>query len=102
MCCLIPSEFLEHFFEKYGSFIPLREEDILEYLNKHLNADLKDRQVCFHDTKILVNLCTVAYLSIFHVQEKNDTHRSDEVQSWLGLCSYEFFQSDLQQANSGS
>ncbi|XP_026852976.2 sentrin-specific protease 5 isoform X2 [Electrophorus electricus] len=37
-------EFLENFYEKYGSFIPLIEEDILEYLNKHLNTDLKDRK----------------------------------------------------------
>ncbi|KAL7867403.1 hypothetical protein AOLI_G00152170 [Acnodon oligacanthus] len=41
-------EFLEHFYGKYGSFIPLCEEDILEYLNKHLNADLKDRKKMIH------------------------------------------------------
>ncbi|KAI4898280.1 hypothetical protein NFI96_024416, partial [Prochilodus magdalenae] len=41
-------DFLEHFYEKYGSFIPLCEEDILEYLNKHLNADLKDRKKMIH------------------------------------------------------
>ncbi|KAI5101694.1 sentrin-specific protease 5 [Silurus meridionalis] len=37
-------EYLELFYGKYGSFIPLSEEDILEYLNKHLNADFKDRR----------------------------------------------------------
>ncbi|XP_053094260.1 LOW QUALITY PROTEIN: sentrin-specific protease 5 [Pangasianodon hypophthalmus] len=36
-------EYLEFFYGKYGSFIPLSEEDILEYLNKHLNADFNDR-----------------------------------------------------------
>ncbi|XP_076879486.1 sentrin-specific protease 5 [Brachyhypopomus gauderio] len=37
-------EFLEDFYEKYGSFIPLMEEMILEFLNKQLNSDLKDRK----------------------------------------------------------
>ncbi|MCI4383554.1 hypothetical protein PGIGA_G00027930 [Pangasianodon gigas] len=37
-------EYLELFYGKYGSFIPLSEEDILEYLNKHLNADFNDRR----------------------------------------------------------
>uniref|UniRef100_A0A8B9KG96 SUMO specific peptidase 5 n=1 Tax=Astyanax mexicanus TaxID=7994 RepID=A0A8B9KG96_ASTMX len=41
-------EFLEHFYSKYGSFIPLSEEDILEYLNKHLNGDLNDRKKTIH------------------------------------------------------
>lgn len=36
-------EYLELFYGKYGSFIPLSEEDILDYLNKHLNADFNDR-----------------------------------------------------------
>ncbi|TSK53627.1 Sentrin-specific protease 5 [Bagarius yarrelli] len=36
-------EYLEFFYGKYGSFIPLSENDILEYLNKHLNADFNDR-----------------------------------------------------------
>ncbi|XP_030646987.1 sentrin-specific protease 5 [Chanos chanos] len=35
-------EFLENFYEKYGSFIPLTESDVVEYLNQKLNADLKD------------------------------------------------------------
>ncbi|KAK3533978.1 hypothetical protein QTP70_034989 [Hemibagrus guttatus] len=37
-------EYLELFYGKYGSFIPLSEDDILEYLNKHLNADFNDRR----------------------------------------------------------
>ncbi|XP_066504173.1 sentrin-specific protease 5 [Hoplias malabaricus] len=41
-------EFLESFYGKYGSFIPLSEEDILEYLNKHFSADLKDRRKMIH------------------------------------------------------
>lgn len=44
---LFPPEYLELFYGKYGSFIPLSEEDILEYLNTHLNADFNDRQVPF-------------------------------------------------------
>ncbi|XP_072516742.1 sentrin-specific protease 5 [Salminus brasiliensis] len=41
-------DFLEQFYGKYGSFIPLSEEDILEYLNKNLNADLNDRKKTIH------------------------------------------------------
>ncbi|KAJ8279620.1 hypothetical protein COCON_G00066860 [Conger conger] len=37
-------EFLEHFYGKYGSFIPLSETDVLEHLNKKLNSDLTNRQ----------------------------------------------------------
>ncbi|KAJ8278317.1 hypothetical protein GJAV_G00086320 [Gymnothorax javanicus] len=37
-------EFLEHFYGKYGSFIPLCEADVLEHLNKKLNCDLASRQ----------------------------------------------------------
>ncbi|XP_035270880.1 uncharacterized protein LOC118225905 [Anguilla anguilla] len=37
-------EFLEHFYGKYGSFIPLSETDVLEHLNKKLNSDLTDRK----------------------------------------------------------
>ncbi|KAG7456915.1 hypothetical protein MATL_G00240930 [Megalops atlanticus] len=38
-------EYLEHFYERYGSFIPLSKSDVLKHLNKRLNTDLKDRQV---------------------------------------------------------
>ncbi|KAG7488108.1 hypothetical protein MATL_G00030950 [Megalops atlanticus] len=37
-------EFLEHFYEKYGSFIPLSESDVLEHLNQKLNTDLASRK----------------------------------------------------------
>ncbi|KAJ8374365.1 hypothetical protein SKAU_G00049450 [Synaphobranchus kaupii] len=37
-------EFLEHFYEKYGSFIPLCEVGVVEHLNKKLNSDLTNRQ----------------------------------------------------------
>ncbi|XP_048845545.1 uncharacterized protein LOC125716825 [Brienomyrus brachyistius] len=37
-------EFLESFYEKYGSFIPLSKSDVLQHLNKKLNADLTDKK----------------------------------------------------------
>ncbi|XP_029286185.1 uncharacterized protein LOC115007453 [Cottoperca gobio] len=36
-------EFLESFYMKYGSFIPLSETDVLEHLKKKGNADLSNR-----------------------------------------------------------
>ncbi|XP_023250380.1 uncharacterized protein LOC111645398 isoform X1 [Seriola lalandi dorsalis] len=36
-------EFLESFYMKYGSFIPLSETDVLEYLKKNGNSDLSKR-----------------------------------------------------------
>uniref|UniRef100_A0A3B3R0S5 Ubiquitin-like protease family profile domain-containing protein n=1 Tax=Paramormyrops kingsleyae TaxID=1676925 RepID=A0A3B3R0S5_9TELE len=41
---LSPQEFLETFYEKYGSFIPLSKSDVLQHLNKKLNADLTDKK----------------------------------------------------------
>lgn len=37
------SEFLESFYMKYGSFIPLSETDVLEYLKKNGNSDLSTK-----------------------------------------------------------
>lgn len=37
------SEFLESFYIKYGSFIPLSQADVLEYLKKNGNSDLSHR-----------------------------------------------------------
>ncbi|KAG9351215.1 hypothetical protein JZ751_025106 [Albula glossodonta] len=37
-------EFLEHFYGKYGSFIPLSEGDVLEHLNKKLSTNLINRK----------------------------------------------------------
>lgn len=39
------TDFLEHFYEKYGSFIPLCESDVLEHLSQKLGPDLTHRQV---------------------------------------------------------
>lgn len=39
----ILSEFLEGFYIKYGSFIPLSQADVLEYLKKNGNSDLSHR-----------------------------------------------------------
>ncbi|KAL7397137.1 hypothetical protein ABVT39_017415 [Epinephelus coioides] len=36
-------EFLESFYMKYGSFIPLSETDVLEYLKKNGNSDLSNK-----------------------------------------------------------
>ncbi|XP_040896811.1 sentrin-specific protease 5-like [Toxotes jaculatrix] len=36
-------DFLESFYMKYGSFIPLSETDVLEYLKKNGNSDLRKR-----------------------------------------------------------
>ena len=41
-------EFLESFFLKYGSFIPLSETDVLEHLKTKTNLDLSKRRVCTH------------------------------------------------------
>lgn len=41
----ILSEFLESFYVKYGSFIPLSHTDVLEYLKKNGNTDLSHRFV---------------------------------------------------------
>ncbi|TWW58187.1 Sentrin-specific protease 5 [Takifugu flavidus] len=38
-------EFLESFYIKYGSFIPLSQADVLEYLKKNGNSDLSHRSV---------------------------------------------------------
>ena len=38
-------EFLEGFFLKYGSFIPLSETDVLEHLKTKTNMDLSKRLV---------------------------------------------------------
>uniref|UniRef100_A0A667XXJ7 SUMO specific peptidase 5 n=1 Tax=Myripristis murdjan TaxID=586833 RepID=A0A667XXJ7_9TELE len=39
------SDFLESFYMKYGSFIPLSETDVLEYLKKKGNSDLNNRKL---------------------------------------------------------
>lgn len=44
----ILSEFLESFYVKYGSFIPLSHTDVLEYLKKNGNTDLSHRFVDTH------------------------------------------------------
>lgn len=49
-----PPEYLELFYGKYGSFIPLNEEDILQYLNEHLNADFNDRYVLLYSQSKVV------------------------------------------------
>ncbi|KAI7791582.1 sentrin-specific protease 5 isoform X1 [Triplophysa rosa] len=36
-------EFLEQFYEKYGSFTPLIDTDVLDHLNKTFQSDLSDR-----------------------------------------------------------
>ncbi|XP_051977661.1 sentrin-specific protease 5 isoform X1 [Xyrauchen texanus] len=36
-------EFLEQFYEKYGSFTPLSDTDVLHHLNKTFQSDLTDR-----------------------------------------------------------
>lgn len=41
-------EFLESFYVKYGSFIPLSHTDVLEYLKKNGNTDLSHRLVDTH------------------------------------------------------
>ncbi|KAA0712511.1 Sentrin-specific protease 5 [Triplophysa tibetana] len=38
-------EFLEQFYEKYGSFTPLIDTDVLDHLNKTFPSDLSDRQL---------------------------------------------------------
>ncbi|KAM6962467.1 sentrin-specific protease 5-like [Aplochiton taeniatus] len=38
-------EFLEGFYVKYGSFIPLSNNDVLEYLKKRCSSELKDRHL---------------------------------------------------------
>ncbi|XP_067085899.1 sentrin-specific protease 5 [Osmerus mordax] len=44
----IVHEFLEHFYVKYGSFIPLSESDIMEHLKKTCNSELNNRQLNIH------------------------------------------------------
>lgn len=50
----ILSEFLESFYVKYGSFIPLSHTDVLEYLKKNGNTDLSHRFVDTHTHTQLV------------------------------------------------
>ncbi|XP_077471981.1 sentrin-specific protease 5-like isoform X2 [Stigmatopora argus] len=40
-------EFLDKFLAKYGSFIPLRRQDVLEHLKKHFNTHFNGSRKCF-------------------------------------------------------
>lgn len=51
-------EFLESFYVKYGSFIPLSHTDVLEYLEKNGNTDLSHRLVDTH-SQLVLYLCVV-------------------------------------------
>lgn len=51
-------EFLESFYVKYGSFIPLSHTDVLEYLKKNGNTDLSHRLVDTH-SQLVLYLCVV-------------------------------------------
>uniref|UniRef100_A0A3B5LUQ1 Ubiquitin-like protease family profile domain-containing protein n=1 Tax=Xiphophorus couchianus TaxID=32473 RepID=A0A3B5LUQ1_9TELE len=52
-------EFLESFYIKYGSFIPLAESDVLEHLKKTSNSDLSNRLFFFPNREHvgLLNYC---------------------------------------------
>ncbi|KAL2089273.1 hypothetical protein ACEWY4_013961 [Coilia grayii] len=53
-------EYLEDFYEKYGSFIPLCEDDIHDYLNRKSNTDLSDgKLVKWEVAKYKAGLATV-------------------------------------------
>ncbi|XP_023699569.2 uncharacterized protein [Paramormyrops kingsleyae] len=53
-------DFLEHFYEKYGSFIPLCESDVLEQLSQKFGPDLTHRKslVCTEVTKYKAGLAS--------------------------------------------
>lgn len=80
-----PPEYLELFYGKYGSFIPLNEEDILQYLNEHLNADFNDRYVLLYSQSKVVK-CWFSHDAVYIlIQKENDQQRSAEVQGRLGV-----------------
>lgn len=73
-------DFLESFYMKYGSFIPLSETDVVEHLKKHGNSDHSKWYVyhfiyiicmyilyicvCIH---LFVNLCILMCILLFFV-----------------------------------
>lgn len=66
----ILSEFLESFYIKYGSFIPLSQADVLEYLKKNGNSDLSHR--FFQNTHLQADTHSRCAESVLHTLDERE------------------------------
>ncbi|XP_068445598.1 uncharacterized protein [Clinocottus analis] len=81
-------EFLESFYMKYGSFIPLTENDVLEYLKKNGNSDLsKELDVKKTMTRYRAGLASAPIAGFMVSYNKHTLSLEDlgtlEEQNWL-------------------
>ncbi|XP_048109236.1 LOW QUALITY PROTEIN: sentrin-specific protease 5 [Alosa alosa] len=66
-------EYLEDFYEKYGSFIPLCETEIHDYLNKKYNTDLSDSRKLIH-SEVAKYKAGLASVSMQHFKVSHNKH----------------------------
>uniref|UniRef100_A0A665VQC7 SUMO specific peptidase 5 n=1 Tax=Echeneis naucrates TaxID=173247 RepID=A0A665VQC7_ECHNA len=82
-------EFLESFYMKYGSFIPLSEKDVLEYLKKNGNPDLSKRGLDIKGemTRYRLGLASAPIAGFMVMYNKHTLSLEDlgtlEEQNWL-------------------
>ncbi|XP_029004358.1 sentrin-specific protease 5 [Betta splendens] len=82
-------DFLESFYMKYGSFIPLSETDVLEYLKKNCNSDLsiKGLDIKGAITRYRAGLASVPIAGFMVMYNKHTLSLEDlatlEEQNWL-------------------
>ncbi|KAJ8274665.1 hypothetical protein COCON_G00092900 [Conger conger] len=67
-------EFLEHFYGKHGSFIPLSKSDVLKHLKNKLNTDLKDRKSLIY-TELTKYQAVLASAPMRHFNVVYNKHR---------------------------
>uniref|UniRef100_A0A3P9HG57 Ubiquitin-like protease family profile domain-containing protein n=1 Tax=Oryzias latipes TaxID=8090 RepID=A0A3P9HG57_ORYLA len=84
------TEFLEGFYVKYGSFIPLTESEVLEYLKKQANSDLSHRSGHSHTremTRYRAALASAPVAGFMVTYNKHTLSLEDlstlEEQNWL-------------------
>uniref|UniRef100_A0A3Q1BBA4 Ubiquitin-like protease family profile domain-containing protein n=2 Tax=Amphiprion TaxID=80969 RepID=A0A3Q1BBA4_AMPOC len=79
-------DFLESFYVKYGSFIPLSESDVLEHLKKKGNSDLSNRSVR-EMTRYRAGLASAPIAGFMVMYNKHTLSLEDlgtlEEQNWL-------------------
>ncbi|XP_026201976.1 uncharacterized protein LOC113152763 [Anabas testudineus] len=82
-------EFLESFYIKYGSFIPLSETDVLEYLKKNSNSDLRNKGLDIKKTmsRYRAGLASAPIAGFMVMYNKHTLNLEDlatlEEQNWL-------------------
>lgn len=85
----IVHEFLEHFYMKYGSFIPLSEGDVLEHIKKTSNFELSNRKLNIHSevVKYKAGLASAPMTSFMVTHNKHTLTLEDlstlDEQNWV-------------------